>query len=51
MKVEVNVLGSPSLISLMVSVDVKPHERKKKRSEEKEKKMYNTKEKKNRLPS
>ena len=25
MKVEVNVLGSPSLISLMVSVDVKQH--------------------------
>ena len=27
MKVEVAVLGSPSLISLMVSVDVKQHER------------------------
>ena len=26
-KVEVAVLGSPSLISLIVSVDVKPHER------------------------
>ena len=26
-KVEVAVLGSPSLLSLMVSVDVKPHER------------------------
>ena len=26
MKVEVDVLGSPSLISLMVSVDVKHHE-------------------------
>ena len=26
MKVEVAVLGSPSLLSLMVSVDVKPHE-------------------------
>ena len=25
-KVEVAVLGSPSLLSLMVSVDVKPHE-------------------------
>ena len=30
MKVEVAVLGSPSLISLIVSVDVKQHERKKK---------------------
>ena len=28
MKVEVAVLGSPSLISLMVSVDVQHHERK-----------------------
>ena len=28
MKVEVAVVGSPSLISLMVSVDVKHHERK-----------------------
>ena len=28
-KVEVDVLGSPSLISLMVSADVKQHERKK----------------------
>ena len=28
MKVEVDVLGSPSLISLMVSADVKQHERK-----------------------
>ena len=26
MKVEVAVLGSPSLLSLMVSVDVKPHQ-------------------------
>ena len=31
MKVEVAVLGSPSLISLMVSADVKQHLRKKKR--------------------
>ena len=30
-KVEVAVLGSPSLISLMVSVDVKHHERRKKK--------------------
>ena len=29
MKVEVTVLGSPSLIILMVSVDVKQHERRK----------------------
>ena len=28
MKVEVVVLGSPSLISLMFSVDVKPHRNK-----------------------
>ena len=31
MKVEVAVLGSPSLISLKVSMDVKNHERKKKK--------------------
>ena len=32
MKVEVVVLGSPSLINLMVSVDVKKQERRKKRN-------------------
>ena len=32
MKVEVAALGSPSLISLMLSVDVKHHERRRRRS-------------------
>ena len=32
-KVEVAVLGSPSLISLMVSVDVKQHLKKKERAQ------------------
>ena len=32
MRVEVVVLGSPSLIDLMVSVDVKQHERRQKRN-------------------
>ena len=32
MQVEVAVLGSPSLVSLMISVDVKQHEKEKKRS-------------------
>ena len=42
MKVEVAVLGSPSLIVLMVSVNVKQHKKKKKKKKRRKKKKKTT---------